>query len=77
MVTSVTTVPGVNLSSCLVSYPARRFVEREMFKSEEVPERHNLCFFPTVNDIKNHIHEAQKTCQQAGVTADVTQVTTS
>ncbi|XP_045563758.1 LOW QUALITY PROTEIN: calcium-responsive transcription factor-like [Salmo salar] len=53
----------------------RRFVEREMFKSEEVPERHNLCFFPTVNDIKNHIHEAQKTCQQAGVTADVTQWT--
>lgn len=39
----------------------RRFVEREMFKSEEVPERHNLCYFPTVNDIKNHIHEAQKT----------------
>nr|XP_046204123.1 calcium-responsive transcription factor isoform X1 [Oncorhynchus gorbuscha]XP_046204204.1 calcium-responsive transcription factor isoform X1 [Oncorhynchus gorbuscha] len=44
----------------------RRFVEREMFKSEEVPERHNLCYFPTVNDIKNHIHEAQKTFQQAG-----------
>ncbi|XP_056321149.1 calcium-responsive transcription factor isoform X2 [Danio aesculapii] len=39
----------------------RKFVEREMFKSEEVPERHNLCYFPTVNDIKNHIHEAQKT----------------
>ncbi|RXN28054.1 calcium-responsive transcription factor isoform X1 [Labeo rohita] len=41
----------------------RRFVEREMFKSEEVPERHNLCYFPTVNDIKNHIHEAQKALQ--------------
>nr|XP_055072214.1 calcium-responsive transcription factor isoform X1 [Misgurnus anguillicaudatus]XP_055072215.1 calcium-responsive transcription factor isoform X1 [Misgurnus anguillicaudatus] len=38
----------------------RRFVEREMFKPDEVPERHNLCYFPTVNDIKNHIHEAQK-----------------
>ncbi|XP_042162757.1 calcium-responsive transcription factor isoform X2 [Oncorhynchus tshawytscha] len=54
----------------------RRFVEREMFKSEEVPERHNLCYFPTVNDIKNHIHEAQKTFQQAGGgTTDITQVT--
>uniref|UniRef100_A0A671NRU2 Calcium responsive transcription factor n=1 Tax=Sinocyclocheilus anshuiensis TaxID=1608454 RepID=A0A671NRU2_9TELE len=41
----------------------RRFVEREMFKSEEVPERHNLCYFPTVIDIKNHIHEAQKALQ--------------
>ncbi|XP_045415654.1 calcium-responsive transcription factor isoform X4 [Lemur catta] len=38
----------------------RKFVEREMFKPEEVPERHNLSFFPTVNDIKNHIHEVQK-----------------
>ncbi|XP_064875772.1 calcium-responsive transcription factor [Oncorhynchus nerka] len=54
----------------------RRFVEREMFKSEEVPERHNLCYFPTVNDIKNHIHEAQKTLQLAGgVTTDITQWT--
>ncbi|KAM9485901.1 calcium-responsive transcription factor isoform 1-T2 [Salvelinus alpinus] len=54
----------------------RRFVEREMFRSEEVPERHNLCYFPTVNDIKNHIHEAQKTLQQAGgVTTDLTQWT--
>ncbi|XP_056107686.1 calcium-responsive transcription factor isoform X2 [Rhinichthys klamathensis goyatoka] len=41
----------------------RRFVEHEMFKSEDVPERHNLCYFPTVNDIKNHIHEAQKALQ--------------
>ncbi|XP_012594392.2 calcium-responsive transcription factor isoform X1 [Microcebus murinus] len=38
----------------------RKFVEREMFKPDEVPERHNLSFFPTVNDIKNHIHEVQK-----------------
>ncbi|KAL4635818.1 calcium-responsive transcription factor isoform X4 [Arapaima gigas] len=43
----------------------RSFVEREMFKSDEVPERHNLCYFPTVNDIKNHIHEAQKALQQS------------
>ncbi|XP_049340552.1 calcium-responsive transcription factor isoform X3 [Astyanax mexicanus] len=38
----------------------RKFVEREMFKADSVPERHNLCYFPTVNDIKNHMHEAQK-----------------
>ncbi|CAM4670951.1 unnamed protein product [Leuciscus chuanchicus] len=40
-----------------------RFVEHEMFKSEEVPERHSPCYFPTVNDIKNHIHEPQKALQ--------------
>lgn len=38
----------------------RKFVERELFKPDEIPERHNLSYFPTVNDIKNHIHEVQK-----------------
>ncbi|XP_012369156.2 calcium-responsive transcription factor [Octodon degus] len=38
----------------------RKFVERELFKPDEVPERHNLSYFPTVNDIKNHIHEVQR-----------------
>ncbi|XP_006889213.1 PREDICTED: LOW QUALITY PROTEIN: calcium-responsive transcription factor [Elephantulus edwardii] len=38
----------------------RKFVERELFRPDEVPERHNLSFFPTVNDLKNHIHEVQK-----------------
>ncbi|NXX81797.1 CARTF factor, partial [Urocolius indicus] len=38
----------------------RKYVERELFKPDEVPARHNLSFFPTVNDIKNHIHEVQK-----------------
>uniref|UniRef100_A0A8C5PGF0 Calcium responsive transcription factor n=1 Tax=Leptobrachium leishanense TaxID=445787 RepID=A0A8C5PGF0_9ANUR len=37
----------------------RKFVERELFKPDEVPERHNLSYFPTVNDLRNHIHEAQ------------------
>ncbi|XP_066431525.1 calcium-responsive transcription factor isoform X2 [Eleutherodactylus coqui] len=38
----------------------RKFVERELFKPDEIPERHNLTYFPTVNDLKNHIHEVQK-----------------
>uniref|UniRef100_A0A8D0ALV4 Calcium responsive transcription factor n=1 Tax=Sander lucioperca TaxID=283035 RepID=A0A8D0ALV4_SANLU len=38
----------------------RRFVEKELFKCDGLPERHNLRYFPTVNDIKNHIHESQK-----------------
>ncbi|CAN2389144.1 Transcription factor, partial [Pristimantis euphronides] len=38
----------------------RKFVERELFKPDDIPERHNLSYFPTVNDLKNHIHEAQK-----------------
>ncbi|MBN3303325.1 calcium-responsive transcription factor [Amia ocellicauda] len=48
----------------MVRKQLRKFVERELFKPDEVPERHNLCYFPTVNDIKNHIHEAQKALQQ-------------
>ncbi|XP_063285911.1 calcium-responsive transcription factor isoform X1 [Pelobates fuscus] len=38
----------------------RKFVERELFKPDDIPERHNLSYFPTVVDLKNHIHEAQK-----------------
>ncbi|XP_073489404.1 calcium-responsive transcription factor [Aquarana catesbeiana] len=38
----------------------RKYVERELFKPDEIPERHNLSYFPTVNDLKNQIHEAQK-----------------
>lgn len=42
-------------------------MERELFKPDEVPERHNLSFFPTVNDIKNHIHEVQKSLRTGDV----------
>ena len=39
----------------------RRFVEKEMFESpEQVPEKHDLTFYPTVNDLQNHIHQAIK-----------------
>lgn len=58
----------------LCEHPGRRFVEREMFKSEEVPERHNLCYFPTVIDIKNHIHEAQKALQMGPLATSDTEV---
>ncbi|XP_038605691.1 calcium-responsive transcription factor [Tachyglossus aculeatus] len=48
----------------------RKFVERELFKPDEVPERHNLSFFPTVNDIKNHIHEVQKSLRNGELAFD-------
>ncbi|MEE6490181.1 hypothetical protein FKM82_015796 [Ascaphus truei] len=38
----------------------RKFVERDLFKPDDIPERHNLSYFPTVNDLKNHIHELQQ-----------------
>ncbi|RUS75636.1 hypothetical protein EGW08_016607 [Elysia chlorotica] len=39
----------------------RRFVVRELFQGTgQVPERHDLTMFPTVNDLKNHIHQALK-----------------
>ncbi|KAF4796753.1 Calcium-responsive transcription factor [Turdus rufiventris] len=45
----------------------RKYVERELFSPDEVPERHNLSFFPTVNDIKNHIHEVQKSLRNGEI----------
>ena len=39
----------------------RRYVEKELFDSSDaVPEKHNLSYFPTVNDLQNHIHQALK-----------------
>ncbi|KAM8806790.1 calcium-responsive transcription factor [Eudromia elegans] len=48
----------------------RTYVERELFKPDEVPERHNLSVFPTVNDIKNHIHEVQKSLRSGEMEYD-------
>nr|XP_033800923.1 calcium-responsive transcription factor [Geotrypetes seraphini]XP_033800924.1 calcium-responsive transcription factor [Geotrypetes seraphini]XP_033800925.1 calcium-responsive transcription factor [Geotrypetes seraphini]XP_033800927.1 calcium-responsive transcription factor [Geotrypetes seraphini] len=48
----------------------RKFVEQELFKPDEVPERHNLSYFPTVNDLKNHIHEVQKALGSEDVVYD-------
>lgn len=37
----------------------RRFVEKELFEdSETPPARHDLTYFPTVNDLQNNIHQA-------------------
>ncbi|XP_053554657.1 calcium-responsive transcription factor [Bombina bombina] len=48
----------------------RKFVERDLFKPDEIPERHNLSYFPTVNDLKNHIHEAQKSFENGELIYD-------
>ena len=39
--------------------------------SDTVPERHDLTLFPTVNDLKNHLHQALKDIENGslGVTA--------
>ncbi|XP_014345621.1 calcium-responsive transcription factor isoform X3 [Latimeria chalumnae] len=54
----------------MVRKQLRKFVERELFKPDDVPERHNLSFFPTVNDIKNHIHEVQKALNRGEMVYD-------
>ena len=37
----------------------RRYVEKESFESSDsAPEKHNLSYFPTVNDLQNHIHQS-------------------
>lgn len=38
----------------------RTFVTRDLYLGGNVPERHDLTLFPTVNDLKNHIHQALK-----------------
>ncbi|XP_071113137.1 calcium-responsive transcription factor-like [Haliotis cracherodii] len=38
----------------------RVFVVKELCHGGETPERHDLTLFPTVNDLKNHIHQALK-----------------
>lgn len=45
---------------CVCVCVFRRFVEKDLCKCISPPERHDLRYFPTVNDIKNHIHESQK-----------------
>ena len=46
---------------------SRKFVVSELSHcSGQVPERHDLTLFPTVNDLKNHIHQAFKD-MQAGI----------
>lgn len=40
---------------------SRNFVTKELYPSNEsCPERHDLTLFPTVNDLKNRIHQAFK-----------------
>ncbi|XP_019616003.1 PREDICTED: calcium-responsive transcription factor-like [Branchiostoma belcheri] len=54
----------------------RKFVEKELFGgSDSVPERHNLSYFPTVNDIQNHVHLAQMAIERGELA--VTAVTTA
>ncbi|KAL5010254.1 hypothetical protein ScPMuIL_012559 [Solemya velum] len=38
----------------------RAFVTKELYRGDLSPERHDLTIFPTVNDLKNHIHQALK-----------------
>ncbi|KAK7108703.1 calcium-responsive transcription factor-like [Littorina saxatilis] len=55
----------------------RSFVLRELFAgSDKIPERHDLTLFPTVNDLKNHLHQAIKDIENGslGVTATTVNV---
>ena len=43
-----------------VKHGVINFVEKDLFLGgdEPIPARHNKCFFPTVTDLQNHIHQA-------------------
>ena len=56
---SATDTQGVIFSLLVLHF--RRYVEKELFDGgETAPEKHNLSYFPTVNDLQNHIHQALK-----------------
>ncbi|KAJ8314456.1 hypothetical protein KUTeg_006606 [Tegillarca granosa] len=46
--------------SCLSCRWSMTYVSRDLYHGGEVPERHDLTLFPTVNDLKNQIHQALK-----------------
>ncbi|OWF37566.1 calcium-responsive transcription factor-like [Mizuhopecten yessoensis] len=54
----------------------RSFVVRQLYNGGEIPERHDLTLFPTVNDLKNHIHQALKDieCGSLALTAPTVNV---
>ena len=55
-----TAFPRSSVVDNVVSAPTcRRFVEKELFVNfDQMPEKHNLSFYPTVNDLQNNIHQA-------------------
>ena len=55
----------------------RRFVEKELFAdSDKPPARHDLTYFPTVNDLQNNIHQAIRD-MEAGILPFASQVVRS
>ena len=43
----------------MIIFSCRNFVERDLFgHTEGPPEKHNLTYYPTVNDLQNHIQSA-------------------
>lgn len=54
----------------------RAYVIRHLYNGREIPERHDLTLFPTVNDLKNHIHQALKDieCGSLALTAPTVNV---
>ena len=54
----------------------RNYVMHKLFTPGSMPERHNLQYFPTINNIQNHVYEALKAIEQ-GELVPVVPVTVS
>ncbi|KAK3096922.1 hypothetical protein FSP39_004786 [Pinctada imbricata] len=52
----------------------RHYVVRDLYGGQEVPERHDLTLFPTVNDLKNHIHQACRDIENGSLPISAPQV---
>ncbi|ESO85027.1 hypothetical protein LOTGIDRAFT_236047 [Lottia gigantea] len=52
----------------------RNFVTKDMYPGSGIPERHDWTLFPTVNNIKNHIHQALKDIENGTLALTATTV---
>ncbi|KAK6168617.1 hypothetical protein SNE40_019814 [Patella caerulea] len=52
----------------------RCYVTKDMYPGTDMPERHDWTLFPTVNNIKNHIHQALKDIENGTLALTATTV---
>ena len=52
------------------------YVCRELMSGEGAASRHDLSLFPTITDLKNHIHQAVKDIETGALQLKATSVST-
>ncbi|XP_072045510.1 calcium-responsive transcription factor-like isoform X2 [Amphiura filiformis] len=52
------------VNAYIIRQNLRNYVMHKLFSPGSMPERHNLTYFPTINNIQNHVYEALKAIEQ-------------